>query len=102
MRYAYTQLMKISTGEKGAYFKPAFFEFPEDDTLLNDMNVQNSHIMVGDSIYFIPCLNRDQKKYEGYFPNANFNSIVNFKRILSYSENTKEGVFLNLERNEFK
>ena len=99
MRYAYTQLMKISTGEKGAYFKPAFFEFPEDDTLLNDMNVQNSHIMVGDSIYFIPCLNRDQKKYEGYFPNANFNSIVNFKRILSYSENTKEGVFLNLDGN---
>ena len=99
MRYAYTQLMKISTGEKGAYFKPAFFEFPEDNTLLNDMNVQNSHIMVGDSIYFIPCLNKDQKKYEGYFPNSNFNSIVNFKSVLSYTENQKEGVFLNLDGN---
>ena len=99
MRYAYTQLMKISTGEKGAYFKPAFFEFPEDNTLLNDMNVQNSHIMVGDSIYFIPCLNKDQKKYEGYFPNSNFNSIVNFKNVLSYRENKKEGVFLNLDGN---
>ena len=43
MRYAYTQLMKISLGEKGAYFQPAFFEFPDDDILLNDMEVQNSH-----------------------------------------------------------
>ena len=99
MRYAYTQLMKISTGEKGAYFKPAFFEFPEDDTLLNNMDVQNSHIMVGDSIYFIPCLNKDQKKYEGYFPNSHFNSIVDFKSVLSYTENKKEGVFLNLDGN---
>jgi hypothetical protein len=49
--------------------------------------------MVGDSIYFIPCLNKDQRKYEGYFPNDNFNSIVNFKSVLNYTENKKKENF---------
>ena len=97
MRYAYTQFMKISLGEKGAYFKPAFFEFPEDDILLNDMTVQNSHIMVGDSIYFIPCLSPEQIEYNGYFPNANFNSIVNFKSVFNYRENIDKGEYLSLD-----
>ena len=97
MRYAYTQLMKISIGEKGAYFKPAFFEFPDDDTLLNDMNIQNSHIMVGDSIYFVPCLSPEQNDYKGYFPNANFNSIINFKSVINYKEGTSTGEYLLLD-----
>ena len=86
MRYAYTQFMKISLGEKGAYFKPAFFEFNNDEVLLNDMEVQNTHIMVGDSIYFIPCLNKEQNDYKGYFPNANFNSLIDFKNVFNYNK----------------
>ena len=97
MRYAYTQLMKISLGQKGAYFKPAFFEFLDDETLLNDMEVQNTHIMVGDSIYFIPCLKKEQSDYKGYFPNANFNSIVDFKSIYNYKpDSNNKGEFLFL------
>ena len=96
MRYAYSQFMQISLGKKGAYFKPAFFEFPEDDTLLNDMEIQNTHIMVGDSIYFIPCLNREQSNYKGYFPNANFNSIVDLKNILTYNKDNNSGSYIIL------
>ena len=96
MRYAYSQFMLISLGKKGAYFKPAFFEFPEDDTLLNDMEIQNTHIMVGDSIYFIPCLNREQSDYRGYFPNANFNSIVDLKNILTYNKDNNSGSYIIL------
>ena len=100
MRYAYTQLMKISLGQKGAYFKPAFFEFIDDDILLNNMEIQNSHIMVGDSIYFIPCLNKEQNDYKGYFPNANFNSIVDFKSIYNYNKDSNnKGDFLFLNGN---
>ena len=99
MRYAYTRLMKISLGESGAYFKPAFFEFPDDNILLNDMIIQNSHIMVGDSIYFIPGLEPNQNQYKGYFPNSNFNSIINFKSILNYNEKSNNGEFLNLDGN---
>ena len=96
MRYAYSQFMLISLGKKGAYFKPAFFEFPEDDTLLNDMEIQNTQIMVGDSIYFIPCLNREQSDYKGYFPNANFNSIVDLKNILTYNKDNNSGSYIIL------
>ena len=96
MRYAYSQFMLISLGKKGAYFKPAFFEFPEDDTFLNDMEIQNTHIMVGDSIYFIPCLNREQSDYKGYFPNANFNSIVDLKNILTYNKDNNSGSYIIL------
>ena len=96
MRYAYSQFMLISLGKKGAYFKPAFFEFPEDDTLLNDMEIQNTHIMVGDSIYFIPCLNREQSNYKGYFPNANFNSIIDLKNILTYNKDNNSGSYIIL------
>ena len=100
MRYAYTQLMKISLGQKGAYFKPAFFEFPEDNILLNDMEIQNTHIMVGDSIYFIPCLNKEQSDYKGYFPNANFNSIINYKSVFNYNiNNNNKGDYLLLNGN---
>ena len=96
MRYAYSQFMLISLGKKGAYFKPAFFEFPEDDTLLNDMEIQNTQIMVGDSIYFIPCLNREQSNYKGYFPNANFNSIIDLKNILTYNKDNNSGSYIIL------
>ena len=97
MRYAYSQFMQISLGKKGAYFKPAFFEFPEDDILLKDMEIQNTHIMVGDSIYFIPCLDKAQSNYKGYFPNANFNSIVNLKPIYTYNkDNSNSGAFISL------
>jgi hypothetical protein len=50
------------------------------------MEVQNTHIMVGDSIYFIPCLNKEQNDYKGYFPNANFNSIIDFKNVFNYNK----------------
>ena len=100
MRYAYTQFMLISLGKKGAYFKPGFFEFKEDDILLNNMEVQNTHIMVGDAIYFIPCLNKEQNDYKGYFPNANFNSIINFKNVFNYKkEKNNKGDFIYLNGN---
>ena len=86
MRYAYSQFMMISLGKKGAYFKPGFFEFENDEKFLNDENVQNTHILVGDSIYFIPCLSSKQNEYEGYFPNANFNNLLNGKSVVNYNE----------------
>ena len=38
LRYTYTQMFLISLGIKGSYFKPCFFEFPDDSILLNEMN----------------------------------------------------------------
>ena len=84
LRYIYSQLFLISLGEKGAYFKPCFFEFPNDSTLLNDVNVLNTHIMLGDSFLFIPDLNDHELDYLGYFPNSHFNHFPEGKKITDF------------------
>ena len=97
LRYTYTQIFMISLGIKGAYFKPVFFEFNEDDILLNEMNVLNSHIMLGDSLLFIPNLNKLDSDYLGYFPNCNFNNLPEGNAFVNYIQDRKVGQFKELK-----
>ena len=97
LRYTYTQFFMISLGEKGAYFKPAFFEFPEDRILFDDMDVQNSHIMLGDSLLFIPNLNKLDSNYKGYFPNCHFNKFPEGKSFSNHEERKTMGKFKDLK-----
>ena len=96
LRYTYTQFFRISLGEKGAYFKPVFFEFPEDKILFDEMNVLNTHIMLGDSVYFIPNLNKLDSNYIGYFPNCNFNKFPEGNSFVDYEEGKNMGQFKEL------
>ena len=52
------------------------------------MEIQNSQI---------PCLSEKQDEYNGYFPNANFNSITNFKSVINYKSNFIHGEYLSLD-----
>ena len=97
LRYTYTQIFLISLGMKGAYFKPLFFEFPDDDILINEMNVLNTHIMVGDSFIFIPNLNEHESNYLGYFPNSNFNKFPEGTKFVDFHKNRKQGQFKDLK-----
>ena len=45
--------MLSSIGEKGSYFKPAFFEFINDDVLYQSYYM-NRYIMAGSCLYYIP------------------------------------------------
>jgi alpha-glucosidase (family GH31 glycosyl hydrolase) len=96
LRYTYTQFFMISLGQKGAYFKPVFFEFPEDQILFDEMNVLNSHIMLGDSLYFIPNLNKLDSNYIGYFPNWNFNKFPEGNSFVDYEQGRNIGQFKEL------
>ena len=96
LRYTYTQLFLISLGIKGAYFKPIFFEFPEDEILFNEMNVLNTHIMLGDSFLFIPNLNKLDSNYMGYFPNCNFNKFPEGNNFVDYIKGREMGQFMEL------
>ena len=96
LRYTYTQIFMISLGIKGAYFKPVFFEFPEDDILFNEMNVLNSHIMLGDSLLFIPNLSKLDSNYLGYFPNSNFNKFPEGNNFVEYIKDRSMGQFKEL------
>ena len=97
LRYTYTQFFLISLGLKGAYFKPCFFEFPDDNILINEMNVLNTHIMIGDSFIFIPNLNEHESKYIGYFPNSNFNKFPNGRKFTDFIKNRNMGQFKELK-----
>ena len=50
IRYIYSQLFLISLNEKGSFFKPLMFEFPEDETSYEDIE---SRIMFGEA--FLLC-----------------------------------------------
>jgi alpha-glucosidase (family GH31 glycosyl hydrolase) len=97
LRYTYTQIFLISLGYKAAYFKPCFFEFPDDSVLINEMNVLNTHIMLGDSLLFIPSLTEHESSYLGYFPNSNFNKFPEGTKITDFVKNRNMGQFKELK-----
>ncbi len=97
LRYTYTQFFLITLGFKGAYFKPCFFEFPDDSVLINEMNILNTHVMLGDSFIFIPNLNEHESNYLGYFPNSNFNKFPEGSKFTNFVKNRNMGQFKELK-----
>ena len=65
LRYFYTNLFKISLGEKGSFFKPLFFEYYKDDKTSIDMA---ESFMVGDSLLIYPVYKNETDDIEVYMP----------------------------------
>jgi alpha-glucosidase (family GH31 glycosyl hydrolase) len=86
LRYIYSQLFLISLNEKGSFFKPLMFEFPEEKISYEDIE---SRIMFGEA--FLICTfydnNENEKLFE--FPNSNFNKYPEGTNILNYGDNNK-------------
>jgi alpha-glucosidase (family GH31 glycosyl hydrolase) len=65
LRYFYTQLY-INSIEGGTFWKPLFFEFPEDPNAYIDVN---RNIMLGPSVKFSPMIDEKDAKTQNYiFP----------------------------------
>jgi alpha-glucosidase (family GH31 glycosyl hydrolase) len=96
IRYIYTQLMLVSLGESGCYFKPVYFEFLWDNKLLDDNDILNGYVMAGKALYYIPNFSEDSEDYEGYFPNWNFNEFPSGKRIIDYQKDNNNGSVIKL------
>jgi alpha-glucosidase (family GH31 glycosyl hydrolase) len=47
MRYIYTQMIMVSMGNSSTYYKPMFFEFPEDPNAFDDIA---NNVMLGPAI----------------------------------------------------
>ena len=92
IRYIYTQLMLVSLGESGCYFKPVYFEFLWDNKLLDDKDILNGYVMAGKALYYIPNFSEDSEDYEGYFPNCNFNEFPSGKRVIDYKKNNNNSI----------
>ena len=97
LRYFYSQLMLISIGQRGSFFKPSFFVFPNDNNLYSN-ETMDTNIMVGDALMLIPNTNNDTVSYSGYFPNANWNMFPNGDINIDYNPLTpNKGVTKTLD-----
>ena len=70
IRYYYTNLFKISLGEKGSFFKPLFFEYYSDLNTTIDMA---ESFMVGDALLIYPIYRDETDDIEVYMPKDDWN-----------------------------
>ena len=96
IRYMYSQLFLISLNEKGSFFKPVLFEFPNEENSYN--NIENK-IMFGEA--FLICAFYEESTNSKLFilPKANFNLYPNGKNIMNY-DTTERKIELSGEFNQ--
>ena len=82
LRYFYSQLFLISLNEKGSFFKPVMFEFPNDDFSYQDIE---SKVMIGESILICTFFYNEENDKVFIFPNANFNLYPSGENIIDFS-----------------
>jgi alpha-glucosidase (family GH31 glycosyl hydrolase) len=73
----------VSLNEKGSFFKPIMFEFPEDKNSYNDIE---SKVMLGEAFLILVFFGNEEKNKTFILPNSNFNSYPSGDTILTYSE----------------
>ena len=93
LRYYYSQLFLLSINEKGSFFRPVMFEFPNDIYSYQDIE---SKIMLGESILICAFFDNDERDKDFIFPNSHFNLYPSGKNFLNYS--IKDSVDLRKKR----
>lgn len=81
IRYIYSQFFLIALNEKGAFFKPLMFEFPEDEASYE--NIEDK-IMIGEALLLCAFYENNTKNKKFKFPNSNFNKFPEGKSITNY------------------
>ena len=83
LRYFYSQLFLISINEKGSFFKPVMFEYPNDD--FSYENIEDK-IMLGEAFLIYAFFDNDERDKDFIFPNDNFNKYPSGENIIDYDE----------------
>ena len=83
LRYMYSQLFLISINEKGSFFKPLMFEFPEEETSYEDIE---SKIMFGEAFLLCAFYDLSEKDKEFILPNITFNKYPSGKTVLNHGD----------------
>jgi alpha-glucosidase (family GH31 glycosyl hydrolase) len=78
LRYYYTQIFRISLGEKGSLFKPAFFNYFADASAYSHVD---ESFMLGDSFIIYPVFRDETDDIEVYLPKDDWNSFPDGKQI---------------------
>ena len=86
LRYMYSQLFLVSINQKGSFFKPIMFEFPEDKNSYEDIE---SKIMIGEALLLCAFYKINETDKEFVFPNLKFNRYPCGKSIKNIEENNR-------------
>jgi len=79
LRYMYSQFFLISLNEKGSFFKPLMFEFPEEKASYEDIE---SKIMFGESFLLCTFYGSSEGVKKFNLPNSNFNEYPSGKSFI--------------------
>ena len=82
LRYFYSQLFLISLNEKGSFFKPVMFEFPNDKYSYEEFE---SKIMIGEAFLICAFFDNEEIDKEFILPNSHLNLYPSGENILNYS-----------------
>ena len=70
LRYYYTELFKVSLGEKGSFFKPSFFEYFSDE---NTYKYTSESAMIGSAFIIYPVFQNETNNISVYLPKDDWN-----------------------------
>jgi len=87
--YFYSQLFLISLNEKGSFFKPVMFEFPNDQYSYEDIE---SKIMLGDALLICAFFENNDNDKKFVLPNSHFNLYPSGENILNYSKDNNNNL----------
>lgn len=87
IRYFYTNLFLISLGKSGSFFKPLFFEFPDD---LETYKRIDDSALIGNALYFIPAFTSNTT-VTAYFPNEDWTTFPEGKVFNTFDKESKTG-----------
>ena len=83
LRYYYTELFKVSLGEKGAFFKPLFFNYFSDENTY--VNIGES-FMVGNALLIYPIFKNETDNIEVYLPKDDWSIFPNGEIVRNKTE----------------
>ena len=89
LRYIYSELFLISLNEKGSFFKPVLFEYPNDKESYN--NIDN-RIMIGSSFILFPGIQIVEKSISAIFPNDNWNTFPDMKPFINKGDSLSKSL----------
>jgi alpha-glucosidase (family GH31 glycosyl hydrolase) len=86
LRYIYSQLFLISLNEKGSFFKPVMFEFPQEKNSYKNIE---SKVMFGEAFLICTFYEKSEDNKEFELPNSNFNKFPKGKTIINYNDENR-------------
>ena len=87
LRYFYSEFFLISLNEKGSFFKPLMFEFPDAESSFEDIE---SKILIGEAFLLCAFFEDNENPKTFSFPNSNFNYYPSGKTLFNYDKEEDE------------